>query len=259
MKSKLIFLYGIIAYLLFLGTFLYAIGFVGNILVPKSIDVGGDTSIGFWTGLLINALLLSVFALQHSVMARPGFKRWWTKVIPVEMERSTYVLFASLALILLYWLWTPMTDIIWDFSGTAVGTVLSFLFVLGWVIVLLATFMINHFELFGLQQIYNNLIRREAPPMSFQARYLYAVVRHPIMLGFLIAFWAAPVMTLGHLFFSLMTTGYIVIAVKFFEERDLRNSMGEVYVDYIKKEPMFLPSGKRYKTGDAGLVVENEN
>lgn len=247
MKPVLIFLYGIIAYAIFLAAFLYAIGFVGNLIVPKTIDVGDKGASGIWAALIINAVLLSVFALQHSIMARPGFKRQWTKIIPREMERSTYVLLSSLALMLLYWKWIPMTDVVWDFSDTAIGTVLMALFFIGWSIVLLATFMINHFELFGLSQIYNNLLRRKSPPLTFKARYLYAIVRHPIMLGFLIAFWAIPVMTQGHLFFSIMTTLYIIIAVKFFEERDLRNELGEVYKDYQGKVPMFIPAGKKYK------------
>jgi protein-S-isoprenylcysteine O-methyltransferase Ste14 len=241
MKRILIFLYGIIAYLVFLVAFLYAIGFVGNIIVPKSIDSGTPTE-STTTAILINVVLMSIFALQHSIMARPAFKRWWTKIIPKAMERSTYVLLSSLALFLLYWQWKPLTANIWDVSDNQVlSGILNALFIVGWGIVLLATFMINHFDLFGLKQVYNNL--KSIPPqqMTFKLTWLYSIVRHPIMLGFLIAFWSAPVMSAGHLLFAVVTTAYILVAVKFLEERDLLKEFGEQYKSYQNKVPMIIP------------------
>jgi methanethiol S-methyltransferase len=235
------FLYGVACYLLFLVTFLYAIGFVANFMVPKSIDSGlqGD----FGEALLINALLLGVFAIQHSVMARPGFKVWWTKFVPKSIERSTYVLLASLALVLLFWQWRPMTDIVWNVENEMARTVLWAIFALGWIIVLVTTFMINHFDLFGLRQVY--LLLRQTPytEVRFQLNFLYRLVRHPLMLGFLIAFWSAPTMTIGHLVFTLATTGYIFIALQF-EERDLLRAHGKAYEDYRKQVSMILPIPK---------------
>lgn len=247
MKRILILLYGIIAYVVFLVAFLYAIGFVGNLVVPKSID-SGTLSGSMTTAILINIVLLSIFALQHSIMARPAFKRWWTKIIPKAMERSTYVLLSSLALLLLYWKWQPITSVIWDVSDNQMlSGILTVLFFIGWMIVLLATFMIDHFDLFGLKQVFDNLNGKTENPIKFIARYLYAFVRHPIMLGFLIAFWATPVMTTGHLLFAVVTTAYIFVTVKYFEERDLRNSLGDEYKDYQKQTPMFIPYRGKYK------------
>jgi protein-S-isoprenylcysteine O-methyltransferase Ste14 len=245
MKKLIIFLYGVVAYVIFLYAFLYAIGFVGNFIVSKSIDTGTESPM--LTSIIINALLLSVFAIQHSVMARPTFKKAWTKIIPTAMERSTYVLLSSLALLLLYWQWQPMTQVIWNIEGRMASTAITVLFFIGWTIVLLSTFMINHFELFGLEQIYNNLKNKSSKPLTFTTRFFYGIVRHPIMLGFLIAFWATPRMTVGHLFFAVMTTLYIYISVKYFEEKDLRKFLGEDYNEYMKNVPMLIPFTKSRK------------
>ena len=244
MKKVLIFLYGIIAYIVFLGAFLYAVGFIGGFIVPKTIDSGVESSTNTSMSLLINTLLLSVFAVQHSVMARPSFKKAFTKIIPEAMERSTYVLLSSLILCLIYWKWQPLPEVIWDVENEIVASVIIGLFFVGWLIALLSTFMINHFELFGLEQIYNNLKSKTPKPIAFSTRLFYGLVRHPIMLGFLVAFWSTPTMTVGHLFFAIMTTLYVFIAVKYLEENDLRKFIGEEYDEYIKKVPMLIPFTK---------------
>jgi len=237
------FIYGVVAYIIFLITFLYAIGFVGNIFVPKTIDSGTQGAIGL--SLVINLVLLSVFALQHSIMARPAFKRVWTKIIPKAVERSTYVLMASMALILIFLFWQPMTQTVWDASNTLPGVVLTYLFWAGWLIVLASTFMIDHFDLLGLKQVHANLKKYAATAPGFSKRAFYRLVRHPIMTGFLIAFWATPTMTIGHLLFTLMTTGYIIIAVLYFEEKDLVAEIGDEYLDYQREVPAFVPSIRR--------------
>lgn len=251
MKQISAFIYGVIAYIIFLGAFLYAIPFVGDFLVPKTINTGVETP--FTQALIINLAVLSVFALQHSIMARPGFKRWWTQFIHPAIERSTYVLLSSLVLILIYWQWRPIPDIVWEVQNATAVTLLHGIFALGWLIVFLSTFMINHFDLFGLKQVYEYMRNLEPKPIPFKMSFLYGVIRHPLMLGFIIAFWATPIMTAGHLIFSITTTLYILVAVKFLEERDLRKMHGEQYVTYQKEVPMLIPFTKRKKEKSAEI------
>ena len=241
MKKVLVLIYGITAYVIFLIAFLYAIGFVGNLVVPKSIDSGVETST--FQAILINLGLLSLFAIQHSVMARPAFKKWIKRFINPAIERSTYILLSSLALLLIYWKWQPMTTIVWETDGT-LAMLLTVVFFLGWLVVFLSTFMISHFELFGLTQIYENFKDQKLTYPKFQTNWFYKIVRHPIMLGFIIAFWAAPTMTVGHLLFTVVTTTYILIAVKFLEEKDLKKIIGKEYEEYQKKVPMIVPFTK---------------
>ncbi|MEP6947795.1 MAG: methanethiol S-methyltransferase [Ginsengibacter sp.] len=244
MKKSIILVYSLLAYLAGVVALLYVIGFVGNFVVPKSIDTGSEA--GFSRALIINLVLIILFALQHSVMARPAFKAWWIRIIGTAAERSTYILLTSLALFLLCWQWQPMPMIIWKIENTHVTMILTGVYFLGWLIVFLSTFMINHFELFGLKQAFENFAGHHPGGTTFKTNFFYTVVRHPIMLGLLIAFWAAPLMTLGHLLFSFTTTVYILIAVKFLEEKDLRKSFGKEYEAYQKNVPMVIPfSGKR--------------
>jgi protein-S-isoprenylcysteine O-methyltransferase Ste14 len=238
MNPALMLVYGIVSYLVFLVAFLYAIGFVGDVVVPKSINSG--TPEPWAVALLVDAILLGLFAVQHSVMARPAFKRWWTKIIPQVTERSTYVLISSLILLLLYWQWRPLPEPIWQVESPAVRGLLWGLYAAGWLIVFVSTFMIDHFELFGVRQAVTYFRGHAHTPPSFKTPGFYRFVRHPLMLGFLIAFWAAPDMTAGRLLFAFATTVYILIALQL-EERDLLHYFGEQYEQYKRRVPMLLP------------------
>jgi methanethiol S-methyltransferase len=233
------FVYGVVSYLVFLATFLYAIGFLGNFIVPKSIDSGREAP--FLYALAINAVLLALFALQHSVMARPWFKAAWTRIVPSSVERSTYVLFSSLALLLLFWKWEPMGGVIWNVTNPDGQLVLDALYGFGVLIILAATFLINHFDLFGLRQVWLNLRGVPYTNLNFSTPGMYRIVRHPLYVGWLLMFWAAPVMTVAHLVFTLGTTAYIFIAIQF-EERDLVRAHEE-YAEYRRRVPMILPIG----------------
>ena len=232
------FLYGLIAYAVFFVTFLYAIGFVENLIVPTTIDAGilAPTV----TAVIINLTLMSVFALQHSVMARKQFKRWWTQFVPASVERTTYVLLASLALALLLWQWRPMPTVVWHVANPGIAMAITMLSFLGWLIVLTSTFLINHFELFGLHQVANNLSGRPMPTLRFREPLYYRFVRHPIYLGFIIAFWAAPTMTAGHVLFAAVTTAYILVGIQL-EERDLIDVFGDQYRAYKNRVSMLVP------------------
>lgn len=232
------FFYGIAAYLVFFVTFLYAIGFVEDLIVPKTIDTGAAGPMTY--GLIFNLVLMSIFAIQHSVMARPRFKQWWTKYVPPAIERSTYVLLASLALALLFWQWRPMPTMVWKIAEPHIATAVIALSLVGWLIVLTATFVINHFELFGLYQVTTNLVGRPMPAPHFRTPLHYRFVRHPIYLGFIIAFWAAPTMTVGHFLFAAVTTAYIFVGI-FLEERDLVGVFGDDYRRYRQQVSMLVP------------------
>jgi len=232
------FLYGLASYVAFFGTILYAIGFVSGLLVPKTIDTG--TVVPIAEAVIVNLLLMSVFAMQHRVMARKQFKRWWTQFVPASVERSTYVLFSSLALMLLFWQWRPMPAVVWQIAEPQVAAAVTGLSLFGWLIVFTSTFLINHFELFGLQQVANNLAGRSTPAPRFRTPLYYRFVRHPIYLGFIIAFWAAPTMTAGHLLFAAVTTAYIIVGI-LLEERDLIDLFGDEYRHYRNRVSMLVP------------------
>jgi protein-S-isoprenylcysteine O-methyltransferase Ste14 len=238
MARFIAFLYGLAAYLVFFFSFLYAIGFVEGLLVPKTIDTG--TVVPMTEALIVNLLLMSLLAVQHSVMARRQFKEWWTRYVPKSVERSTYVLFASLALVLLFWQWRPMPDVMWQVANPSAAMAIMGLSFVGWLLVLTSTFLINHFELFGVHQVVNNLVGRSMSQPRFKTPVLYKVVRHPIYLGFIIAFWAAPVMTVGHALFAAVTTAYIFVGI-WLEERDLIELFGDEYRRYKERVSMLVP------------------
>jgi protein-S-isoprenylcysteine O-methyltransferase Ste14 len=239
-KRLFVLLFGAASYAVFFATFLYAFGFIGNVIVPKSID--SDPAVSFTQALLIDAGLLGLFALQHSIMARQWFKRAWTRIIPEPAERSAYVLLSSLALILLFWQWQPLGGIIWSLDNLVWQGLMYGLFAAGWLIVLVSTFMINHFDLFGLRQVWLYFRGKPYTPLQFRTPFFYRYVRHPLYLGWLLAFWCTPVMTAAHLFFAIMTTAYILIAIRF-EERDLVSQHGDSYRSYRDRVPMILPVG----------------
>ena len=233
----LILFYAIVSYAVFLVSFLYALGFLGNYLVPKSIDAGSPMNLS--KAIVVDLLLLGLFAIQHSIMARPAFKQWWAKIFPVACQRSTYVLLSSLILLLLFWQWRPMPMPVWQINGIAAWLLIG-VYWLGWLIVLASTFMIDHFDLSGLRQAFFALRGAEVPGQSFKTPLLYKIVRHPIMLGFLLVFWATPEMTAGHLLFAIVTTAYILVGLRF-EERDLIAQFGATYQQYRGRVPMLLP------------------
>ena len=238
LARSIAFLYGVFAYILFLGTILYAIGFVSNLVVPKTLETG--TAGPLAEALIVNLVLMSIFALQHSVMARKPFKQWWTQFVPKAVERSTYVLLSNLALILLMWQWRPMPAVVWHIGDPQIAMAVTGVSLVGWVIVFTSTFLINHFELFGLHQVTTDLAGRTIPAPRFRTPLYYKFVRHPLYLGFIIAFWAAPTMTAGHLLFAAVTTAYIFVGI-LLEERDLIDLFGDDYRRYKERVSMLVP------------------
>ena len=241
-KRIAFFVYGTLSYLIFLGTFLYAIGFIGNFGVPTTLDGVPSGPLGI--AVAIDVGLLGLFAMQHSVMARKWFKDWWTRIVPKPLERSTYVLFSSLALILLFWQWRPLGGVVWSIEDPLAQFILRGLFAFGWGLVLVSTFLINHFDLFGLRQAWLYLLDRPYTALRFGTPGPYRLVRHPLYVGWLFAFWSTPTMTLAHLLFSVATTAYILIAIQL-EERDLVREHGDSYQDYRRSVPMLIPFSRR--------------
>lgn len=250
LKRILFFAYGTFSYLIFLATFLYAIGFIGNFGVPTTLDGAATRPLGI--SLAIDVALLTLFAVQHSVMARKWFKEWWTRMVPKPIERSTYTLFSSVAMILLFALWQPLGGVIWSIQDPTARLVLRGLFAFGWALVLLSTFLINHFDLFGMRQVWLYLLGKPYSALRFGTPGPYRLVRHPLYLGWLFAFWMTPEMTAAHLLFSIATTAYILLAIQF-EERDLVREHGDSYEEYRRRVPMLIPSPRRRsaKTGSA--------
>jgi protein-S-isoprenylcysteine O-methyltransferase Ste14 len=241
------FVYGVVCYLAFFATFLYAIGFIGNFAVPKSIDSGPQVALS--TALATDLALLALFAIQHSIMARQWFKAAWTRIVPSSVERSTYVLFSSVALLLLFWNWQPIGGVAWSVESLPARYLLLGMYALGWVIVLVATFLINHFDLFGVRQVWLALRGHAYTPLKFRTPALYRIVRHPLYVGWLLVFWSAPKMTTTHLVFAIATTAYILVGIQF-EERDLVKIHGE-YEEYRRRVPMLLPFGKSQSSKEA--------
>jgi len=245
MSRAAAFVYGILAYVMFLGAILYSIGFIANWTgLPKTIDSGGPGPV--MPSIAIDLILLAIFAIQHSVMARRGFKAWWTRYVPVAVERSTYVLFSNLALILLLWKWQPLPGVVWRVESPPLALGLAALSLVGWGVVFLSTFLINHFDLFGLKQVFDNLRELRIEDPQFHTPFLYKIVRHPLYLGFIIAFWATPQMTVGHLLFAIVTTGYILGAIML-EERDMVAVFGQTYRNYQARVSMIVPLPPRGK------------
>ena len=238
MRRVLFFGYGLFAYATFLAAFLYLIGFMGNLLVPKSIDSGVEVSLG--GALAVNFLLILVFGFQHAVMARPGFKKWWAQLVPRPIERSTYVLLTNVIFFILFWQWRPITTVVWDVSGGVLEPVLWALFAFAWVLILITSFLINHFDLFGLRQVYLYLKNESYTHLKFNTVGIYKYIRHPLMVGWILGFWSTPVMTVGHLLFAVMTTIYIITTVPL-EEKDLLHFLGEDYENYRRRTPRYIP------------------
>lgn len=251
MRKMLSLIYGVAVYLLFLGVFVYLIGFVGDLIVPKSI--GSGASSGLSAAVAINVGLLALFAVQHSVMARSWFKRWWTRIVPDHLERSTYVLLASIVLAMVMWGWQPISTVVWSVEGPVASGILHGLFWAGWGVVLLSTFLIDHFQLFGLKQVWSYARGSDYGHPEFQTPSLYRYVRHPLYLGFLLAFWSTPHMTAGRLLFAGVWTAWILLAIRF-EERDLVRFHGEQYRQYQRRVPMLVP----LPGGASGVALEGE-
>lgn len=248
MNRILVFTYGTISYLIVLATFVYAVAFLGNIGLDRTID--GTATTPFSQGLMFNLLLLGVFAVQHSVMARPAFKRWWTRFVPKPVERATYDLFSSAAVLLLFHFWQPMGGIIWDVQEPILRGILYALYAGGWLLLLVTTFLLNHFDLFGMRQVWLYLKGRPYTPLTFSTPGLYRYVRHPLYVGWLLTFWSAPTMTAAHLVFAIATSAYILLAIRW-EERDLIDAHGRAYEEYRNEVPMLIPTVRPY--AQAGL------
>lgn len=246
MKKILFLIYGIIAYIIFFGTYCYAVGFVTNLVVPTGLDSKPSSSLGY--AIVVNVGMLVLFALQHSVMARPAFKKWWTTIVPEPLERSTYVLLSSVCMILLFIYWQPMGGVVWSVDSEIAYLTLTGVTLLGFGIVLISTFLINHFDLFGLRQVWLYFIGKPYTQLPFKTPFFYKYVRHPLYLGWMIAFWAAPTMTVAHFLFAVICTGYMLTAIRF-EERDLIQVFGDQYIRYKQMAPMLIPFSKKKKVG----------
>jgi protein-S-isoprenylcysteine O-methyltransferase Ste14 len=246
MKKILFLIYGIIAYIIFFGTYCYAVGFVTNLVVPGGLDSKPTSSLGY--AILVNVSMLVLFALQHSVMARPLFKKWWTTIVPEPLERSTYVLLSSVCMILLFVYWQPIGGVVWSIESDMAYLILTGISLLGFGIVLVSTFLINHFDLFGLRQVWLYFIGKPYTQLPFKTPFFYKYVRHPLYLGWMIAFWAAPTMTFAHFLFAVICTGYMLTAIRF-EERDLIHVFGDQYIRYKQMAPMLIPFSKKKKVG----------